>query len=360
MIVKIETNLAPLGAGDLVDRAVRLYRQNFFTLLRIAALPVVVSAVGSVLTTFSWRGFYTTSAEAAFALYVLLLLAGVALQIVGTLMLLMAMGGAARNLVRHLLWGEAVTVRETFASVRQRFWSLLGATALVGVLLFMIFGVCFYGGLMLASLAFILAALVAIGSPVLGVIVGFVLGLAAALAALWLFFLLAGKFAYVPQVLLVEGQGVFASIGRSASLAAGNWRRFGALVLFALFATYSALMVFLAPLWWYAETNGIPLFSFDADAVPVWYSIATQVVWQLSFILLAPIWMLGLSLMYVDERVRQEAYDVELMAARSLGEMPPLANPNINPLRPALGAQKTLPIERAPIAQTDFTTLDLR
>lgn len=120
-------------------------------------------------------------------------------------------------------------------------------------------------------------------------------------------------------------------------------------------------MVFLVPLFYYAHANGIELLSFNVDATPIWYSVTLQVVWQTSIILLAPIWMLGLSLMYVDERVRQEAYDVELMAARSLGEMPPLANRDINPLRPALGLQKQLLIERVPdSAASGFTTLDLR
>ena len=36
------------------------------------------------------------------------------------------------------------------------------------------------------------------------------------------------------------------------------------------------------------------------------------------------IWMLALSLMYVDERVRHEGYDIELMAARQLPPMPEL------------------------------------
>ena len=38
--------------------------------------------------------------------------------------------------------------------------------------------------------------------------------------------------------------------------------------------------------------------------------------------MLTPVWMLGLSLLYVDERVRHEGYDIELMAARQLGEFP--------------------------------------
>ncbi len=36
--VESELALAPLGAGDLIDRAVRLYRRHFLTLIRIAAL----------------------------------------------------------------------------------------------------------------------------------------------------------------------------------------------------------------------------------------------------------------------------------------------------------------------------------
>jgi hypothetical protein len=44
--------------------------------------------------------------------------------------------------------------------------------------------------------------------------------------------------------------------------------------------------------------------------------------------------MLGLSLLYVDERVRHEGYDIELMAARQLPEMPKLDV--ASPLAPAL------------------------
>lgn len=340
----LQTGLTPLGAGDLIDRAVRLYRQNFFTLIKIAALPVIISAVGSVLLTLGWRGFYTTSVTASFALYSLFVAAGLVLWLVGALLTLMVMGGATRNLVRHLLWGEAVTARETFRNVRDKFWSLLGATIIVAIILLIITLVCLYGGMIVIFLAIFAGALFGAAIPLLGIVVGTILGLAATYLTVWIYFLLIGKIAYVPQVLLVEGQGIFASIGRSISLSSKNWRRLAALFLFTTFATYSALMVFLFPLFWYAQANGIPIFSLDAAEIPpFWYSVTTQVVSQLSFILLAPIWMLGLSLMYIDERVRHEAYDVELMAARNLGEMPALANPQHNPLRPALGVQAQLP-----------------
>jgi hypothetical protein len=353
------TLLEPLGAGDLIDRAIRLYRRNFFTLIRISALPVLISAAGGVLWSFGWNEIFTTGNETSFALYVLLIVSGALVWISGSLLTMMVMGAAARNLVRHLLWHEPISARETFRSLRQRFFSLFAATFIVSIILFIAFWGIFYGFLILFFLVVAGAAMLASASPFLAGIVGIIVGGAATIFGIWLFFLVAGRFAYVPQVMMVEGQGVFASIGRSASLASKNAWRLSALFIFTTFATYSALMILLMPFLWYAQANGIPLFSFEPDAQPVWYSIVIQVIWQLSLILLAPVWMLGLSLLYVDERVRQEAYDVELMAARSLGEMPPLAPNYINPLRPAIATNE--PPQFIPNQPPgNFTTLNLK
>ena len=56
------------------------------------------------------------------------------------------------------------------------------------------------------------------------------------LLMLFVFFLVAGRVAYVPQVLMVEGRGVLDSIGRSAGLARGNLRRLMGMFLFTGFA----------------------------------------------------------------------------------------------------------------------------
>src|SRR5215472_13432041 len=98
--------LAPLGAGDLIDRAVRLYRRHFLTLLRIAAPPVLVSALGSAITTIAFRSIRQTSNEISVVLYVLMLMGGGVIIACGSLFSLIVMGGAARNLVSHLLWNE--------------------------------------------------------------------------------------------------------------------------------------------------------------------------------------------------------------------------------------------------------------
>ena len=342
-----DLHLVPLGAGDLIDRAVRLYRRHLFTLMRIAAPPVIVTAIGWVMWTIGWREVFSTPDTAALVFYVLLILAAIGLIISGHIFGLIVMGGASRNLVTHLLWNEPVLVRTTYAAVRSRFWSLLGATILVVMWLGMASSVASFGAYIVVILVSLGVFFLASWAPVwMSAIVGVVGFTAATAVFLWVFFFMAGKVAYVPQVMLVEGKRVFESVSRSFSLAKGNVRRLMAMTFFITFATYSALMILVIPLGWYGYLNGIDPSPWNATQWPAWYAIGYSVIEPLSSILLAPVWMLGMSLLYVDERVRHEGYDIELMASQKLGAMPQQnvaspfapaisAAPNRLPLRPS-------------------------
>ena len=329
-----ELALAPLGAGDLIDRAVRLYRRQFLTLIRIATPPVLVSALGSTIVTIAFRELSSTSSELRLVMYVFVFIGGLVVTLCGSLFSLIVMGGATRNLVAHLVWNEPVTARTTYRAVKERFWGLLGASILVA--LWLAFAAIIASmGYMFLSLVMVMA--VAVGASISPWITTLAVGLgtlASITLALILFFLLAGRMAYVPQAMLVEGRSVFSAIGRSFSLASGNVKRLMAMALFTFFATYSALMLLMIPLGWYGYLNGVDLSPFGSTW-PTWYAIGYQVILQCSHIMLAPIWMLGLSLLYVDERVRHEGYDIELMAARQLPEMPKLPGV-VSPFAPAL------------------------
>jgi hypothetical protein len=337
--------LAPLGAGDLVDRAVRFYRGNFWTFVLIAAPPVVVGTVISVCwTTLGREIFAVGSYQDQFekTLYYLFVWFGnMIIWLAEAAAALVVMGGASRNFVRHLLFGEAVTFKETYRNAWQRLPGLISASLIITLLLGFVGFVLFYIGLLVGLLTVGLAVYSFSFSPFVAFIVSLALGLAIAFGTGWLFFLLASRLAYVPQVMLVEGSGVFAAMGRSASLASGNVKRLAALFLFSIVAAYSALLLLYVPLAWYAWANGVEFFAFDADAIPAWYEIANQVISQASLILLMPVWMIGLCLLYVDERVRHEGYDIELLAARRLGEIPAVPTDFINPLQPALTNQIT-------------------
>ncbi len=274
---------------------------------------------------------------------------------------LVVMGGASRNFVRYLLFGEPITARETYSNVRARLGGLMGASTFITFLLIFLGGVIFYLGFV--ALLFVVLLIVAAFSsvPFLAVIVGIFLSSAILYGVGWLFFLVASRFVYVPQIMLVEGLGFAAAIGRSTSLASGNVKRLYALFVFTTLATYAALLLFYIPLGWYAYLSGLEVFTFDTNTLPAWYVIAGQVISQASLILLMPVWMIGLCLLYVDERVRHEGYDIELLAARQLGEIPPLPREFINPLQPALAISQ-LPTQSQPSPperKSTITTLGL-
>ena len=316
-----QLSIAPLGAGDLIDRAVRLYRRHLFVLIRTAAPPVILVATGWILFSISARRVFVTSRDSDLLLYGFLWVLSMGVMLLGYLFILIVMGGATRTLVAHLLRNEPVTAKATYNAVRARFWGLLGASLIVLAWIMASMTAAFIGW-EIAAVIFIVGsmAMASVGPAwVSGIIMGIGM-LIATVLALWVFFLVVGRVAYVPQVMLVEGKTVFQAVGRSFTLARGNVRRLMAMTLFTTFATYSALMILLIPLGWYGYLSGVD--PWNSEQWPAWYAIAYSVLGPLSSIVLTPVWMLGLSLLYVDERVRHEGYDIELMAARQLGELP--------------------------------------
>jgi hypothetical protein len=350
-----QLSLAPLGAGDLIDRAVRLYRRHLFVLIRIATPPVIVAAIGSILLNIGWRQIFYSGDTDEVLLYVSLMLAGIGIAFIGYLFTLVVMGGATRNLVAHLLHNDPVSARATYQAVKARFGGLLIASFLVLLWIYFSSGVAAVGLYTVAALVTFAMLLLSNIAPVwFCVIIGVVGGLVALVLDLWLFFFIAGRVAYVPQVMLVEGRGVFEAFGRSFSIAKGNVRRLMAMSIFTVFAAYSAMMILIVPLGWYGYLNGInPMASIQW---PAWYQIAYSVLVTLSSILLAPVWMLGLSLLYVDERVRHEGYDIELLAAQQLPEMP--IESVASPFGPALS--KTVRNVPPPLPMSSGKVLNLR
>jgi hypothetical protein len=250
--------------------------------------------------------------------------------------------------VAHLLRNDVVTARAAYQAVRMRFWGLVLAAVIVVGWIFLSLMAALVGSYLVFIVIGIGAWLLSTILPTEFLIVGYVLMLLVAIVlSTWIFFFVAGRVAYVPQVMLIEGRGVFESFGRSFQLARGNVRRLIAMTLFTTFATYSALMILVFPLGVVGYLIGVN--PFNSAQWPAWYTIGYSVAGPLSSILLTPIWMLGLSLLYVDERVRHEGYDIELMASRQLSEMPDVDVSS--PFGPALSTNlRKLPLPPPPMA----------
>jgi hypothetical protein len=357
-----ELSLVPLGAGDLIDRAVRFYRKNFLTLLLIATPPVAVGSILSLawILTARWVfGFDPTAApESSLTYYILTTLVGFLVWGLVFVALMSVMGGASRNFVRHLMFAEPISFKDSYKNTFERLIPLLVSSSLIVLSVAFVVVPLVYFGLIVAVLLISLAVLVLGFFPPLAFIFGTVLGSAAILGSYFLFCLIASRFAYVPQAILVEGLGAIAAIGRSFSLASGNVKRFAALLAFTILAIYSALAILYVPLFLYAWIEGEASVFMGGPGSAI-YEIASGLIVQAGIILLAPVWMIGMCLLYVDERVRHEGYDIELLAAKRLGDIPDVPETYYNPLQPALGHRPEPSIQPRVEPRSTHSTLGL-
>jgi hypothetical protein len=321
--------LMPMSAGDIIDRAVRLYRHNFLVLLRIVLAPSIVAFAGTMLYTIGFRNISLVRGDARLVATGSMIAVGLVLMIIGKASFYAVLGGASRSLVHHFFDGTPLRARDVYQAVRERLWSLIGIIIILGLLVGIIGAVIFFIVGFLFSIYAFFAALMIPSLPFwlqagLHVIFGIFLVALVIILALLCY----SRIVYVPQVLMVEGKSIAGSIGRSFSLAGGEVKRIAAIILFWFYVAWSLWLLLMIPPGWYAYWTGVNISPFSAE-YPFWYQIVQQTLTQLSEILIAPIVMLGFTLLYLDSRVRKEGFDVELLANRVLSAPPEWSHPEI-------------------------------
>jgi hypothetical protein len=321
--------LTPMSAGDIIDRAVRLYRHNFLVLLRIVLAPSIVAFAGVILYTIGFRNISLVRGDARLVGTGSMIALGLLLIIIGKASFYAVLGGASRSLVHHFFDGTPLRARDVYQAVRERLWSLIGTTIILGLLVIVIASVIFFIVVFLFSIYAVFAALMTANLPSwLQSISHAIFGVFLTALVIILSLLCYSRIVYVPQVLMVEGKSISGSIGRSFSLAGGAVKRIAAIILFWFYVAWSLWLLLMIPPGWYAYWTGVDISPFSAED-PFWYSIVQQTIAQLSEILIAPIVMLGFTLLYLDSRVRKEGFDVELLANRLLSPPPEWSHPEI-------------------------------
>ena len=336
--------LAPLSSGDLIDRAVRLYRRNFVSLLWIVLGPSLVAYAGAIAYTLGVRNFTFMKGELRLALAATLVVIGILLFVLGKVAFFALLGGTAQSLVRYFSDGEPLNPRAVYSSVRANFWPLVRATVVVFILLVGVIALV-YTILTAAILLYMFANLWLIrGLPTwLQVVSHIIFGIVMLVGAVVFFLLVYGRIVYVPQALVVEKRGAISAIGRSITLAGTDLKRIGAILLFESYVAWSLLLLLVIPLGWYGLLRGININPLSSDG-PLWFDVAYHTMTQVSEILIAPIVMLGLSLLYIDTRVRREGLDIEILARRNLKLNQPEPAPPVGELPAATaGRSPVLP-----------------
>jgi hypothetical protein len=294
--------LRPMSTGELMDRTVVLYKRNFKLFVGIASLGPATYLVFQLLTVGSAsvragtpnriNPFSTASMGFGFLAGFFIMLAGMAIA-----------HGATVRAVAAVHLGLPIRIVEAYKGLKGRIWRVLGvfvsmgllamSTAFVAVLLVAIMIVAiralFINGRSPAGPAVAVLAMFMVFVPLL------VIGICAMIV--WV------RYALAIACCVVEDLGVVKSLKRSAALSKGS--------RFRIFLIYIVFLIL-------AVVVGAALGALAGAAGPLIPNIPARLVliYLAGFIagvLTGPLATIGIALVYYDERVRKEAFDLQLM-----------------------------------------------
>ena len=299
--------LRPLVLSDIFDGAFRIIRYNPRATIGAAVLvsavamivPIVAGlASGSTGGLSPDAGGDSLSDSQVVSLLVAAggLLAGAQLQSIG----LLFVSGMIAHVSSAAAVGRKLTMAEAWAATRGKRWRLLGMAFLLGL-----------GVVAVVGVAIALVVLVAVGfqAPLAEVVV-FAILVAAMLLVGYLWFWVRLRALAVPTLML-EPVGVFGALGRAVRLTRHQfWRILGLLLLVTLVVGVAGSILRLP-----FSIAGQVFLTASADAGHglLIYLLLTAVGTILSSAVLQPFTAAVSALLYIDQRIRKEAYDVELL-----------------------------------------------
>jgi hypothetical protein len=297
--------LRPMSTGQLLDQTFALYRKNFLLFVGIAAVGPAANVIFQLLTVggnvgvpFSARRGATGAA--ALAPIGLGMLFGYVILLAG-----MAISNAATvKAVAEVHLGRETSIIAAYRALRGRIWSLFGTVALIvlivggAALALAIVMVLIVGTMTFAIRAAGRAAPDRVAAATLGIVVIVItVLLLASIVAIY------ARYAFAIQACVVENLGPGTSLKRSVFLSKGGRGR--VVIIYLVFAVLAGILGF-----------GLGAIAGGAGGMLHNRIAAAVLIYLAGFIagsLTGPLATIGLSLLYYDERVRKEAFDLQLM-----------------------------------------------
>ncbi|MFE9440841.1 hypothetical protein ACFYO2_17940 [Streptomyces sp. NPDC006602] len=304
--------LRPLGVGEILDGAVSTMRTYWRTVLGISLTVAVVTEIVVILL----QGLVlndTTDAEAlndpsatlsevARAMGDAMLGSGVVfvISLIGTVMATALL----TTVTSRAVLGRPVTTGEAWRDARPQVVKLLGL-----ILLLMLIAV---GIVLVGVLPGILVAVSGAGGA--GAALAVIGGLGAGVVAVWLMM----RFSLASPALMLEKQGIVKSMSRSTRLVRGSWWRvFGIQLLAGIIANIMAAIVVLPFTFLAAAFSGDGFTGFMEGTGDLGWTflIISGIGSVIGSMITFPITAGVTVLLYIDQRIRREALDIDLARA---------------------------------------------
>ncbi len=307
--------LRPLGVGEILDASISTLRRHWRAIIGFTGvIAVIVEAVAVVV-----QGLFVDDSRLTDLRHnpnpsthdILRAITGVyaglsVTALVGMTGTLMATAILATACSRSAL-NRPVTAADIWADMRPRLHQLIGLTLLLVV--------TYVGVVALGALPGVLVALS--GARAGGAALAFLGVLGGLLVAAWLGI----QWCLAAPALMLEKQGIIAAIKRSGKLISGSWWRALGVQLLAVVLIYIASSVVSLPFMLIASAvTGDSLSTFfGSDTHMGWgFLVITGIGSAVATTLTLPISAGVASFLYMDQRIRRESLDVELLRAVEL------------------------------------------
>ncbi|MEV8323942.1 hypothetical protein [Kitasatospora sp. NPDC056731] len=293
--------LRPLGLGELLDGSVATIRKHWRTTLALSLGIAVVEQAGNVAAQLLVKGktgpaTQVTTMLASMPLTVLL-------GVVATALLTMV--------VSRAVLGQSATAGDAWRDARRRLPQLLGLTLLTGLM---------SGGVVLLGFSpWYFYTTGSAGDPGTEALL-FLVGILTIPVGFWLWI----RFSLAAPALMLEKQGVRTALSRSRRLTLGSWWRIFGISLLGEVLTFIVAMVIAIPFRFAGLVLGFSDFDRQVDLTAAHEPTAMLITTAIAGIIAATLTIpfraaLGV-LIYIDQRIRREALDIELARAAGLAE----------------------------------------
>ncbi|MEU9356282.1 glycerophosphoryl diester phosphodiesterase membrane domain-containing protein [Streptomyces griseoloalbus] len=307
--------LRPLGVGEILDGAVSTMRTYWRTVLGISLTVAVLTEIvvvllqGLVLDDSSTEALNDPSAtlgELTDAMGDALLNSGVVFLI--TLVGTVAATALLTTVTSRAVLGKSVTTGEAWRDARPQIVKLFG---LICLLLLITAGIVTVGALPGFLVTLAAGSEVGVGLTVLGLV-------GAGVLALWLMI----RFSLASPTLMLEKQGIVKAMSRSAKLVRGSWWRVFGIQLLATIIANVVASIIVIPFTFLAAAlsgDGVSGFLNSAGGDIGWtFLIVSGIGSVIGAMITFPITAGVTVLLYIDQRIRREALDLELARAAGI------------------------------------------
>ncbi|MER5872883.1 hypothetical protein [Streptomyces sp. NPDC002044] len=294
--------LRPLGLGEILDGAVTTMRSHWRSVLPITLVVATVVQVISLLVQKLLLADLVVSTNGTPTPEELVNSLGSGLSVTVATNFLDFLGTVVVTAMLTMIFSRAVlghgsTVSEAWRDARPQLLRLIGLTLLLGIGLTLLGAVLVLPALLLDSYGLAFAG-----------------GLAWLVLAVWLW----TAFTLASPALMLEKSGIFTAFGRSWKLVKGSWWRIFGITLLTFLIVLIVKAIIVMPLTLIGIlVSGTGLTGLtDGSAAYSWGALIFSAVGLIIAQMVTMPMQSGVTvLLYVDQRIRREALDLELARA---------------------------------------------